>query len=232
MNNKDAFIIEPVSTTNSPNKGFSVDVSILIKQFDEILREKLGLKIKIVQPDWFDFEKCQQLIENEGITSFLSMLPINEDILGKVNDRYSMSDRLRKKLEEQSPSKELIIVDGYVFKPKKDEKPEDHLNFFIDIFSPTISNIKHIKFITHPKYNKSQYNYFKKSINELNPEITVVCNTTGEFHDRFWIIDRTKGLVIGTSLSGIGNKYALFDKLRDEDTKYLVSKLMELKLLD
>jgi len=232
MNNQDAFIIVPVSSGNSSSKGFDVDAGILVKQFDKILREKLGLQIKIVQLGGFDYEKCQQLIKSKGITSFMSMVPIKEDIMSRTNDRDSIGDMLRKRLEDLLPSKEIIIVDGYVFKPKKYEKPKDHLKFFTNIFSPTIRNIKHINFITNPEYDKSIYDYFKKSLTELNPELTVVCNTTKEFHDRFWIIDRIKGLVIGTSLNGIGNKYALFDILRDEDTKYLLKIFMELQLVD
>ncbi len=230
MNNQDAFIIVPVSSGNSSSKGFDVEVAILLKQFDKILREKLGSQIKIVQR--FDYEKCQQLIKSEGITSFMSMVHIKEDIMHITKDRGSIGDMLREQLENLSPSKEIIIVDGYVFKPKNHEKPKDHLKFFTDIFSPTIRNIKHINFITKPRYPKYIYDYFKKTLNDLNPELIVDCNTTEKFHDRFWIIDRTKGLVIGTSLNGIGNQYALFDKLQDKDTKYLLNKFMELRLLD
>jgi len=230
MNNQDAFIIVPVSSGNSSSKGFDVDVAILLKKFDRILREKLGSQIKIVQR--FDYKKCQQLIKSEGITSFMSMVPIKEDIMHITKDRVSIGDMLREQLKNLSPSKELIIIDGYVFKKREDEELKDHLKFFTDIFSPTISNIKDLKFITSSKYNKANYDFFKKSLTELNPELAVVCNTTEDFHDRFWIIDRTKGLVIGTSINGIGNKYALWDVLCDKDIKYLLKILMELRLLD
>lgn len=232
MNNQDAFVIVPVASGNSSSKRFDADAAILLKQFGKILREKLGLEIRIVQMDWFDYEKCQQLIINEGITSFMSMVTIKEDIMHVTKYRGSIGDMLRNQLEDLSPSKEIIIVDGYIFKPQKHEEPKDHLKFFTDIFSPTIRNIKHINFITDPEYPKDIYDYFKKTLIELNPQLTVDCNTTKKFHDRFWIADRTKGLVIGTSLNGIGNKYALFDKLQDKDTKYLLKKFMELRLLD
>ncbi len=230
MNNQDAFIIVPDSSSNSSSKGFDVDIAKLLKPFDTILREKFGLQIKIIQRD--DYVKSQQLIKRDGITSFMSMIHIQEDILHKTKDRVSIGDMLREQLKNLSPSKELIIIDSYVFKTRKDEELKDHFKFFTDIFSPTISNIKDLKFITSPKYNGANYDFFKKSLTELNPELTVVCNTTEDFHDRFWIIDRTKGLVIGTSINGIGNKYALWDILCDKDIKYLLKILMELRLLD
>jgi len=233
MNNQDAFVIVPVASGNSSSKRFDADAAILLKQFDKILREKLGLEIKIVQMDWFDYEKCQQLIISEGITSFMSMVSIREDIMHVTKYRGSIGDVLRKKLEDLSPSKEIIIVDGYIFVPQKDQELKDHLKFFTDIFSPTIRNIKHINFITHSKhYKETSYNFFKKSLKELNPELTVKCNTTECFHDRFWIIDRTKGLVIGASLNGIGNKYFLFDHLKDKDTKELLDILINKHLID
>jgi len=231
MNNQDAYRIVPVSSGNPSSEGFDVDTDVLLKRADQLLRENLGLEIKIILQDGFDLEKCQQFIKSDGITSFMSMIHIQEDIMHKVKDRGSIGDMLREQLDNLSPSKEIIIVDGYIFKPKKGEEPIEHLKFFTDIFSPTLMKIKHIIFITDPKYI-SNYYLFKKQLNELNPELIVDCNTSEDFHDRFWIIDRTKGLVIGTSLNGIGNKYALFDILRDEDTKYLLKICREQRLLD
>ena len=88
-----------------------------------------------------------------------------------------------------------------------------------------------MSFITCPKYNTDLFSDFKESLIRLNPELSVVCKTTKEFHDRFWIIDRTKGLFIGTSLNGIGKRYALVDIIRDNDTKDLMNALMKLQLV-
>ena len=39
-----------------------------------------------------------------------------------------------------------------------------------------------------------------------------------EINDRFWIGDQTRGIVIGTSLTGLGNRYALMDYISDQDS--------------
>lgn len=238
MNEQDAFIIVPVSLGDTARKPSDIDVeaSYLLKQFDKLLREKLGLKIDIIQLHGFDYDKCKQLIKSEGITALMSMMYLQEDIMGRFTDvghKYLIVDMLRDKLKGLSPSYEIIIVDRYIFPSfHNTEDRKDYLTLFTDIFSPTISNIKHINFITCPKYNTDLFSDFKKSLIRLNPELSVVCKTTKEFHDRFWIIDRTKGLFIGTSLNGIGKRYALVDIIRDKDTEDLLNILMKLKLVD
>jgi len=233
MNSQDAFVIVPVSSDKSVSKHFDVEAHDLLIQFDEMLRKKLGLKINIVQLDGFGYEKCKQLIKSEGITSLMSMVYLQEDIMGitDVGRRYLIGDMLRDKLKTLSPSNEIIIVDCYIFPKKLKEDTKDYLKFLTDIFSPTISNIKHMSFITCHKYNTNLFFDFKESLIKLNPALSVVCKTTEEFHDRFWIIDRTNGLFIGTSLNGIGKKYALVDFIRDNDTKDLMNVLMELQLV-
>ena len=234
MGNQDAFIIVPVSVSDSIGIQVNCDCEIhdLLMRFDKELHEKCNMQIKIVSLEAFNYKWCQQFIKDNGITAFMSMQDIKEDILHKTNDRYSLTDSLRSKLLNISPSNELIIIDGYVFQARRDEKPEEHLKFFMDIFSQTISSIKSLKFITFPGYNESSYALFRKELVELNPNLDITCNTTKEIHDRFWIADRTQGLVVGTSLNGIGKKYALFDMLSEGDTKSIVDILKEQQLLN
>ena len=44
-------------------------------------------------------------------------------------------------------------------------------------------------------------------------------------------MDEAKGLFIGTSLNGIGRRYALVDNMRDEDTETIVGELRRLGLM-
>ena len=54
---------------------------------------------------------------------------------------------------------------------------------------------------------------------------------TNDFHDRFCIADEVKALFIGTSLNGIGRKYALADFMEDEDTATIVKELRRASLI-
>jgi hypothetical protein len=66
---------------------------------------------------------------------------------------------------------------------------------------------------------------------DLSPKIDATLKMTDDFHDRFWIADKAKGLFVGTSLNGIGKKYALVDVMRDEDTATIVKELRRVNLL-
>ena len=88
-----------------------------------------------------------------------------------------------------------------------------------------------VRFITKPEHDRALYKEIKSVLIDLNPEIKVVHKMTNEFHDRFWIADEVKGLFIGTSLNGIGRKYALADFMEDEDTATIVKELRRASLI-
>ena len=64
----------------------------------------------------------------------------------------------------------------------------------------------------------------KDILNKNKIKMTVEkCN---EFHDRFWVgIDNRKGVVLGTSLNGIGKKIALVDILKESDVDAIIDEL-------
>jgi hypothetical protein len=46
-----------------------------------------------------------------------------------------------------------------------------------------------------------------------------------KFHDRFWLADGARGLVVGTSLNGLGKRYALVDFMQPSDVRDVVQAL-------
>ncbi len=234
MDDEGAFVIRPISLPGLSGEEFDQKKYDLIQQFAQELREKLDLEIRTFHRGGFDYEKCKQLIRSQGITSLMSMVRVKEDVIGvtDVCHRYLLSNMLRDKLKTLSPSNELVIVDGYIFPKNLREDRKGYLDFLADIFSPTISNIKHIRFITCPKYNAHLFSDFKKLLLGMNSQLGVVCRITERIHDRFWFIDRTKGIFIGTSLNGVGKKYALVDYISETDTRQLLTMLVEEGLLD
>jgi len=44
------------------------------------------------------------------------------------------------------------------------------------------------------------------------------------FHDRFWIADEVRGVFVGTSLNGIGRRYAIIDYLQQRDVVDIVQR--------
>jgi hypothetical protein len=205
-------------------------------QFDRLLRKELSLKIGILDLPSYVIEECQKLIKSQGVSSIMSMVRVQESLMPKIKDtrhKYLIVDMLRDKLADLSPSNEIVIVDNYIFPPDELTQldKDDYLNVFRSIFTPTIRKVKSVKFVTRPRYDKNIFADFQKLLLNLNPQISVSCKTTRDFHDRFWIIDRGTGLFVGTSLNGIGKKYALVDVIRKDDVAEIVNLLEMLRVV-
>jgi hypothetical protein len=54
-------------------------------------------------------------------------------------------------------------------------------------------------------------------------DITVV--ESHDFHDRFWIADRARGLVVGTSLNKIGSRIFFVDELSESDVAAVLAEV-------
>ncbi len=237
MKNRDAYVL----TRRDPNKEIDINTYIkahkLIIQLDTQLREALDLELRIVNLNEYAIEKCQKMIREDGVSSVMSSMRIQEEVMPKVADsrrRFLIVDMLRSKLLNLAPQQELIIVDNYIFPPRgfgDNNSKIEYIGVFEDIFQPIVRQIKSLIFVTKRNFNHALYSECKTLLLNLNPNLSVVCNVTEDFHDRFWIVDRRDGLFVGTSLNGIGRKYALVDTIRKEDTEEIVKTLEALRLI-
>ena len=66
------------------------------------------------------------------------------------------------------------------------------------------------------------------AIKQINPNISINTKYTKIFHDRFWIVDSKKGVFVGTSLNGIGRRYAVIDWLQEDDAKEITQRYSQL----
>lgn len=204
-------------------------------EIDSFLRAR-DIECYLVDLDWRCIVECQRLIREQGPSSVLSMVRLEEAVLHKsdTGDKKAFDllvETLRRKVMDLAPSQSLTLVDNYVFAPNIPDK-QAYLEMFEDIFGPVVGSIKQVRFVTSPgHYSRLLYQDVTQLLTRLNPQLLVECSTTGDFHDRVWIADETKGLFVGTSLNGIGKRYALVDNLRDEDTKGIVSALRSLGLI-
>jgi hypothetical protein len=228
MINQYIFTLSHISSDESISTDKLINAYELMTQFDERLRKELELEFRNV--DLID--ECKELIRNEGVSWIMSLKRLQAALLTKsvdIQEKDILVEMLRDMLMKLSPSKNLIIVDNYFF-PSKTDKNE-YLQMFKDIFLPSIGKVASFNFITKPNFDQNLFQDCKRLLLTLNPNLNVDCKTTDDFHDRFWIVDQTKGLFVGTSLNGVGKRYALVDFIRDEDTKEIVNTLEQLKLV-
>lgn len=183
----------------------------------------------------YSLSEVQDMLQREGPTCIMSLRVLREEILPVTNRKDASSfglliDTLRNKLIQLSPSESLTIVDGYLFSTNIKNQAE-YLTLFEQIVNSVIEKIKLVRFVTLPSYNDELYKKTVTLLENMNPHISVEHSKSEYFHDRFWIADDQRGIFVGTSLNGLGNKYALVDNIRDSDTNSIVKELRRLKLI-
>lgn len=125
-------------------------------------------------------------------------------------------------------SKSLIIVDPYFFSGKKESAGE----IAKDLEKCTRAKQKHLErvHVVFDSYNETKA--VRKSIEEMfkSNSVYMSVSSTGEIHDRVWVSDRERALVVGTSLNGIGNRAAFLLPLPENDLNELLDFLDEKSL--
>jgi hypothetical protein len=113
--------------------------------------------------------------------------------------------------------KHLLIIDAFFY----DDKP-DCLLLLEKIVRSMSSKLEKITLITHGKrvsVRPAMHNVFRMVV----PGIQINDVVTDNFHDRYWIdFDSTNGVMVGTSLNGIGKKIAMIDYANSVDSREIV----------
>lgn len=158
-----------------------------------------------------DDKTDKNALKKEGIIK-------KEDI---SNDAFNMESYVIDILDSlKSQGNTVIITDNYLF-PKT----------YDDIYKKYLKNIlNHLKAkkIIHlgneRAFNKNLFDYVKFELSfsktSLNHE------NVNDFHDRFWITKETlSGMVIGSSLNGIGKKFCYYNELNRQDVETILNYL-------
>jgi hypothetical protein len=113
--------------------------------------------------------------------------------------------------------KHLLIIDAFFY----DDKP-DCLLLLEKIIRSMSSKLEKITLITHGKrvsMRPAMHNVFRMVV----PSIQINDVVADNFHDRYWIdFDSTNGVMVGTSLNGIGKKIAMIDYANSVDSREIV----------
>ncbi len=113
--------------------------------------------------------------------------------------------------------KHLLIIDAFFY----DDKPECLL-LLEKIVRSMSSKLEKVTIITHGK-RVSMRPGIHDVFSTVVPGIQLNDVVTEDFHDRYWIdVENTKGVMVGTSLNGIGKKIAMIDYASFADTREIV----------
>lgn len=144
---------------------------------------------------------------------------LNEAVLPDNTPRSALADTVRFMLTLTKPENELLIIDPYLFPtPSAALTAPQYITYLELILGPTLSQINNLRIVTKANRHAATEAAFSAMALGKKAALTITTKYTDDFHDRFWVADGERGLFIGTSLNGIGNRYSLIDYLRNEDT--------------
>ena len=208
-----------------------IDIMLLIR-LAETLHQK-NINMSFLDDDFLSYEEFQKLIIEKGASYILSIIKLEEAYLPKAkneDERDLLIRILNKQLVSLNPSESIIIIDPYFFL-EKTAYQEGYIDLIREVFKPVVPQVGSIIFITKSNYDPALYQKVAQIFARINPKIRVFIKTTEDFHDRWWIVDEVKGLFIGTSLNGIGRKYALSDYIDEKDVADIMHELRKQHLL-
>ena len=125
----------------------------------------------------------------------------------------------------------LIVIDPYIYRRTKDMEIEKYVAEFSK--SANLKNLKKIHIIyNYFDSNNDEEKKIRDGIKKMASGVSFSDKKDITIHDRVWIADREKALVIGSSLNSIGGKKICFIlKLPDEDLKELLKYLDDNNLI-
>ena len=161
-----------------------------------------------------------------GLANFINLESLNEAVVEKGAPQNRIIPVLQKYLTKIGIDTELILVDPFFFAPTS---VPNYAEFIEEIFRPFLPLINEFIIITTDIASKTNVAIKTDIINRfkvIKPGLNVTHRTTAECHDRFIISHgREKGMLIGTSFNGLGNKLALIDRINTTDVRVLVKEL-------
>ncbi|HHT7133453.1 hypothetical protein FYW06_08985 [Bacillus paranthracis] len=187
----------------------------IVKQYPTIELNQIGLPLE-------SYYSTQEKV-NTGEYELL----LEDILLGNKSMKASEKiEKIHTHLNKTEDAiEELIITDPYIFAARDSAQIEEQL----DLLTNILERLKPSKiiFITN-HYNAHEV--VKGGIVTLkNYSIEVKYST--EWHDRFWIKNRSEGIIMGTSLNGIGSKITSITKLNDEDVNLLINYMKKKRLI-
>jgi len=180
--------------------------------------DELGYRLLFARrPLSFTLEQVQSTLADRGPSAFMQMMVAREDISPKAPPRDA-EEFLKARVAKLEPEHELIIVDPYLFTKTRRKDAAEYAETVARLITPLLTSPVVVRMIASAKTSDPEVEEAVRArLTAVSSGSRLVIAYSEDFHDRFWIADRHRGLVVGTSLNGIGSKIFLVDELRSAD---------------
>lgn len=166
--------------------------------------------------------EAQNLLRERGPSAILRVVPLTEAVLPDNTPRDQLLDTIRYQLNRCNPTQSLLIVDPYLFPANPDA---NYLQDLISLIAPAVERGIDPTIATKADRNGALEASFLSGLASLRVGATASIKYTNAFHDRFWIADDERGLFVGTSLNGVGRRYAVADYLDEADAQEIAARV-------
>lgn len=171
---------------------------------------------------YFREDFVDEVLKN-GFSSMLHFSFTMDDITTPGMHVDDIEKVFHKFVSTLKPIQKLIIVDPYFFPKLADV--DDVSKIFVGLLKPIVNDLKEIVVVSNGSNKSSESAYIEK-LQEANRNLRVSSFYSKDFHDRFWLNGEVdKGIVVGTSVNGIGKKISLVDKLSSSDVQQIKREL-------
>jgi hypothetical protein len=174
----------------------------------------------------YSLEDVQEKLRAEGPQAFLRYVRLQEDISPKAPLKGAAAF-VAERLARLAPTSDLVIIDPYLFPPRPKLGEIEYAAFLAGLVAPILEPGATVKCVVNGSSNAQIEEGVRARLGELVSGVTMEIHRSDDFHDRFWIADRTRGVVVGASLNGLGSKLFLVDELKTSDVTAIVEALDE-----
>jgi hypothetical protein len=173
--------------------------------------------------------EMRQLLLERGVSYLWQLARVQQQaVMAQTSNVAPLVAVVRGMLERLAATRELLVIDRYLF-PKR--PANDYLDTLVSVVQPLLDSVSRLVLITSKVHDTILLGEFKDRLRVLRPTCEVLHRVSEDFHDRFWIVDQARGLVVGTSLNGLGRRYALVDYVDETDVAEIVTTLKRNGLL-
>lgn len=185
---------------------------------------ELGYQMSFRRVD-FSLEEIQARLVEEGPSAFLDMTWLQEDISRKESPA-SAEQRMAERMRKLAPTVDLIITDPFLFTRSRASDPDVYAASLGSMMAPALVKGLQITALVKPTENDPNVREaVEAELRKRESSLSFSVVESDDFHDRFWIADRERGLVIGTSLNKIGRRIFFVDALSDTDVAAVLNEI-------
>lgn len=186
--------------------------------------EELGYRMLFRRAD-YALEEIQARLVEEGPSAFLDTTWLQEDISPKeapATAEQRMAERMRK----LAPTVGLVITDPYLFTRSRVKDSKVYAASLGTMMGPALVKGLEITAVVKPSENDPKVRAaVEAELRGREPGLRLSVVESEDFHDRFWIADRARGLIVGASLNKIGRRIFFVDELSDTDVVAVLSEV-------